>query len=370
MRYSSSGSDMKVTIVGGWADDSVDPVWGTGVHPADRDTFMRACGELGARLATRGHTIVVGSAGRHTADFHLVQGFLSVARAQNSSGPRIEVIDGLEGGNGAPYAEERRALATYALFNRHGEQLGSGAPRAAEKLVATSAADALIAIGGRTDTYIAGIGALMANKVVIPIATFGGAAHDLHRAAQMPWKRRVTRAFTSQPDFERLADSIWNPAVIDAAMRFGGLDRPRVFLASSGQSLAIASEINDYLTTLGCDVILWSERFRSGEVILDEIRAASFACKYAVVLLTPDDQLAGEPPRWLPRGNVIFELGHFLNALGKQRTFVVAQDGVQVPADYSGHIYVRFSNPTDLTDVRTKLREALSQDLPGTPTVK
>src|SRR5262245_56091732 len=50
-----------------------------------------------------------------------------------------------------------------------------------------------------------------------------------------------------------------------------------------------------YLQRLGCEVCFWSRDFQMGRVILDEIRAASFACKYAIVLLTPDDRMSGRP---------------------------------------------------------------------------
>jgi hypothetical protein len=358
---------MKVTIAGGWEDDSDDSGWGAGVEPAQRETFMHACRQLGEQLAARGHTIVVGSAATHRADFHLVQGFLAAAGRHRRSGPRVEVIDGIAGEKGRPYDEERQALETYDLFITHREQLAANAPRAAEKIVATRAADALLAIGGRTDTYIAGIGALMANKVVIPIATFGGAGLALHRAAQLLWKPGVTGAVTDGAYFQRLADPVWSPAVIDAVLQFGGLNRPRVFLASSGEesAKAIAQGIKEFLERLGCDVIFWSEDFRPGQVILDEIRAAAFACKYAVILLTPDDRLAGEPPRWLPRGNVVFELGHFLNALGTDRTVVIHQKGAEVPADYGGYIFASFTGLADLVDVHESLRKKLLQDLPS-----
>jgi len=117
------------------------------------------------------------------------------------------------------------------------------------------------------------------------------------------------------------------------------------------------------LQRLGCEVCFWSRDFQMGRVILDEIRAASFACKYAIVLLTPDDRMSGRPSRWLPRGNVLFELGYFLNALGTTRTLVVAQKGVEIPADYSGYIYTQFSGPKDLSAVNRKLKEALAQDI-------
>lgn len=349
---------MKVTIVGGWSDDGSDTNWGAGVASAKREACKSACRAIGKRLAERGHTIVVGSAERFSADYHVVKGFLSARRSGKSPVPRIHLIEGI-GSEREPYAAERRAPQYRALFLGVPANIAQNqAPRAAEKILATSDADALIAIGGRADTYTAGIAALMAKKVVIPIASFGGAAFDLWRAA------RMLGNVAHNTDFMRLSEKTWDPAVLEAAMRFGGLERPRVFLVSSGRSHDTAWKICRYLERLGFDVCFWSRDFQLGQVILDEIRAASYACKYAVVLLTPDDLLHGPSKRWLPRGNVLFELGYFLNALGKERTIVIAQEGVEIPADYSGHIYAQFRKRTQLSEVREKLKKALSRDLP------
>jgi predicted nucleotide-binding protein len=104
-------------------------------------------------------------------------------------------------------------------------------------------------------------------------------------------------------------------------------DRPRVFLGSCSKAHDLASAIRWYVESLGFKVIYWKSDFEPGQVILDEIRAASFSCKYAMFLLTPDDQIAGDDPTWVPRDNVVFEAGYFINALGKERTLIIVQEG-------------------------------------------
>ena len=72
--------------------------------------------------------------------------------------------------------------------------------RAAEKILSTRDADALIAIGGLHDTYVAGIAAMLARKPVVPFASFGGASLQLWRALHMLDQKRLTE------DFRRLSE--------------------------------------------------------------------------------------------------------------------------------------------------------------------
>ena len=80
-------------------------------------------------------------------------------------------------------------------------------------------------------------------------------------------------------------------------------------------------------------------------------------------LLTPDDEIAGDNSRWVPRDNVIFEVGYFINALGKHRTAVIVQKPVDVLADYGGHIYYQLPETGDISAIELQLREFLSADL-------
>ena len=69
---------------------------------------------------------------------------------------------------------------------------------------------------------------------------------------------------------------------------------------------------------------------------------------YAVVLFTPDDvggpadESASMRPR--PRQNVVYELGFFSAKLGHRNVCVLYSDGVEIPSDLSGVIYIPFDN--------------------------
>jgi predicted nucleotide-binding protein len=67
---------------------------------------------------------------------------------------------------------------------------------------------------------------------------------------------------------------------------------------------------------------------------------------YAIVLLTPDDRAGpvsvppeGQMPR--ARQNVVLELGFFLGKLGRKRVCALYREGVEIPSDYSGVLFVK-----------------------------
>jgi predicted nucleotide-binding protein len=63
-----------------------------------------------------------------------------------------------------------------------------------------------------------------------------------------------------------------------------------------------------------------------------------------VVLLTGDDEgrQRGAEQELQPRArqNVILELGFFVGALGRQRVVLLYEDGVELPSDISGVLYL------------------------------
>ncbi len=44
------------------------------------------------------------------------------------------------------------------------------------------------------------------------------------------------------------------------------------------------------------------------------------------------------------RQNVIFETGFFIGAIGRQNVIVLYEDGVDIPSDYSGVIFIRLAD--------------------------
>lgn len=98
-----------------------------------------------------------------------------------------------------------------------------------------------------------------------------------------------------------------------------------------------------FLEQLDLEPIILDEQANKGRTIHQKFRDHS-GVRYAVVLFTPDD--IGAPadnsklmaPR--PRQNVVYELGFFSAKLGDSNVCVLYSEGVEIPSDMSGVIYI------------------------------
>jgi len=125
----------------------------------------------------------------------------------------------------------------------------------------------------------------------------------------------------------------------------GGAANDRVFVVHGhdhGRMQAVAR----FLEQLGLRPIILHERPSSGDTIVEKLDRHGDAA-YAVVLLTPDDVggLSSSQPALKPRArqNVVLELGYFIGRLGRQRTCALVVEGVEIPSDYSGVVYIPLS---------------------------
>jgi hypothetical protein len=128
-----------------------------------------------------------------------------------------------------------------------------------------------------------------------------------------------------------------------------------VFLAYSSKARATANDIHKFLTSNGISVRDWEINFAPGPTILEELVQATKACLGAVMLLTRDDELAGTNALAAPRDNVIFEMGMFMEAKGRERVLVVLEDGAKPPADIGGGIYLSLQDRNDISPIHSGL---------------
>jgi predicted nucleotide-binding protein len=145
-------------------------------------------------------------------------------------------------------------------------------------------------------------------------------------------------------------------AWIDAVNRMND-----VFLAYSSKARATANDIGKFLLSRGVAVRDWEIDFAPGTTILDELLEASKTCLGAVMLLTRDDEFLGEENFAAPRDNVIFEMGLFMEAKGRERVLVVREQGAKMPADIGGGIYLSLQNRDDITPIQTKLLDFIEK---------
>lgn len=134
-----------------------------------------------------------------------------------------------------------------------------------------------------------------------------------------------------------------------------------IFLAYSSKARATANDISKFLSDRGVSIHDWEIDFAPGSTILDELLEASRRCLGAIMLLTRDDEFLGEESFAAPRDNVIFEMGLFMEAKGRERVLVVREHGAKMPADIGGGIYVGLPDRNDITPIQMKLLDFIDK---------
>jgi hypothetical protein len=106
--------------------------------------------------------------------------------------------------------------------------------------------------------------------------------------------------------------------------------RPRVFIGSSTAGLPVADAIQAHLAT-ECEAEVWNQGlFGPGDIILDKLIELTNRFDAAVMAFTPDDEaIIHGRGLFVPRDNVIFELGMFTGKRGKGRAFVIAPSATE-----------------------------------------
>jgi predicted nucleotide-binding protein len=100
--------------------------------------------------------------------------------------------------------------------------------------------------------------------------------------------------------------------------------KPRVFIGSSVEGRGIAEHIQGDLENLA-ECVRWSQGVVGvSESTLESLFVVVKDFDFAILVLTPGD-LDSEPikGRHSPRDNILFELGLFVGALGRGRTFTI-----------------------------------------------
>src|SRR6185295_573673 len=123
------------------------------------------------------------------------------------------------------------------------------------------------------------------------------------------------------------------------------IDRRSVFLVH-GHDLGQRESVARYLEKLGLNVVILQEKATAGRTIIEQFEQHS-AVDFAVVLLTADDMGATRNSQdFHPRArqNVIFELGYFCGSLGRARVCALYEEGVELPSDFHGVIYISLSS--------------------------
>jgi predicted nucleotide-binding protein len=131
------------------------------------------------------------------------------------------------------------------------------------------------------------------------------------------------------------------PPVHDA-----GANQPkqRVFLVH-GQNDAVREKTARFLEHLDLGLVILQEQADKGRTVIEKFLDHSSEVGFAVVLLTADDRGGPrdgkyEDQRFRARQNVWLELGFFIGKLGRQHVCALCEEGVEIPSDYHGVLFV------------------------------
>ena len=136
----------------------------------------------------------------------------------------------------------------------------------------------------------------------------------------------------------------------------------KVFVVHGHDEKALTG-VKSFLNNARLESIVLRDEPNKGQTIIEKFLESSEEVGFAIVLLTPDDIGGGssdsyEELRPRARQNVIFELGFFIGKLGRKRVCALFRQGVEIPSDYKGVLFVEF-------DERGKWREEMIREMIG-----
>jgi predicted nucleotide-binding protein len=150
--------------------------------------------------------------------------------------------------------------------------------------------------------------------------------------------------------------SVQAQGILGSSVR--SIDSKKVFLVHGHDNEAKES-VARFVERIGLEPIILHEQPNSGLTVVEKFEIFA-AVGFAIVLLTPDDvgALASEVANLKPRArqNVILELGYFLGKLTRRRVCALYKQGVEIPSDYQGVLYVEL-------DAQGAWRTKLAQEL-------
>jgi len=125
-----------------------------------------------------------------------------------------------------------------------------------------------------------------------------------------------------------------------------------VFVASSTEGLHFARAVGLHLSA-AAHVRVWADDpdlVDLSSTLIEVLERAAAEADFAVIIVTEDDILVsrGTESR-APRGNVLFELGLFIGAIGRRRTFLLygSTGDLQLPSDLGGVVFSQFDTKAD-----------------------
>ncbi len=140
--------------------------------------------------------------------------------------------------------------------------------------------------------------------------------------------------------------------------------RPVLFIGSSQESLDVARAIQTGLEHDDIVIRVWTNGvFGASNFPIEDLEEQIRTSDFAVLVLTPDDTVVSRKVEsGAPRDNAVFELGLFMGALSRRRTFLLTPKGaeVKIPSDLLGLTPLSYA-PGGVGDLPKKLEAACGE---------
>ncbi len=170
------------------------------------------------------------------------------------------------------------------------------------------------------------------------------------RSATVRARENCVLARVSEAEFSSIADKfpiLWRRMAAELGSRLRQRladipernEKPMIFIGSSRERLEVATKVRDILSRKGFDIQLWSTGvFDASATAIESLEGAVRSSDFGILVLAPDDEVISRgQAQPAPRDNIVFELGLFMGALGRRRTFaLVPPQATKIPSDLFG----------------------------------
>lgn len=110
-----------------------------------------------------------------------------------------------------------------------------------------------------------------------------------------------------------------------------------------GHDEALKQQVARFVEKLGFNAIILHEQANKGNTIIEKIEECADTTSFAIILYTGCDKgTTKNSDEFKPRArqNVIFEHGFFVGKLGRDHVCCLHEEGVELPGDLSGIVYI------------------------------
>lgn len=127
--------------------------------------------------------------------------------------------------------------------------------------------------------------------------------------------------------------------------------KPKIFIGSSTSGVPVAEKVKTNLSVIG-DCFIWNEPniWEPNRSTFENLLRMVSYFDFGVFVATADDlTLTNDKIVIEPRDNVILEMALFCGAMGRDKSFLLVEDGVKLPTDFNGIYMPRFKKIDDNT---------------------